>query len=77
MYIFSLPFQDENDEKSVKELKNEFEVMASLGRHPNLLWLLGMCYRTQENDTSKLFLQYMGIIYAYHNIGVTCIPHVI
>ncbi|XP_072027707.1 fibroblast growth factor receptor 4-like isoform X2 [Amphiura filiformis] len=45
--------RDEDDNDSVDELKTEFEVMANLGRHPNILWLMGMCNRTQEPNNEE------------------------
>ncbi|XP_022109923.1 uncharacterized protein LOC110989674 isoform X2 [Acanthaster planci] len=48
--------RDENDEDSLNELKNEFEVLACVGRHPNVVWLQGMCTRVLEESTQTCLI---------------------
>ncbi|XP_033636745.1 uncharacterized protein LOC117297706 [Asterias rubens] len=43
--------RDEKDTDSLNELQNEFEVMACMGRHPNIVWLQGTCSRVLEETT--------------------------
>ncbi|XP_071484482.1 fibroblast growth factor receptor 3-like [Diadema antillarum] len=40
--------KDEKDHESLTELRNEFQVMANLGKHPNIMTLLGQCNRVLE-----------------------------
>ncbi|XP_041475093.1 macrophage colony-stimulating factor 1 receptor 1-like isoform X3 [Lytechinus variegatus] len=53
--------RDENDQESITEMRNEFQVLANLGKHPNILLLLGQCNRVLEQSVQTcLVMEYVA-----------------
>ncbi|XP_030852242.1 fibroblast growth factor receptor 3 isoform X1 [Strongylocentrotus purpuratus] len=53
--------RDENDQESITEMRNEFQVLANLGKHPNILMLLGQCNRVFEQSVQTcLVMEYVA-----------------
>nr|XP_054764454.1 fibroblast growth factor receptor 3-like [Lytechinus pictus] len=53
--------RDENDQESITEMRNEFQVLANLGKHPNILMLLGQCNRVLEQSVQTcLVMEYVA-----------------
>lgn len=53
--------RDPRDKASLDELKTEFEVLGNVGRHPNIIFLMGICFKLIEEQRQLcLVLQYVS-----------------
>lgn len=51
-----LSFSDPHDKQSIEELRTEFEVLGNVGRHPNIIFLMGICYKLIDEQSKCFFL---------------------
>ncbi|XP_071842553.1 uncharacterized protein [Apostichopus japonicus] len=53
--------KDPRDKLSMEELRTEFEVLGNVGRHPNIIFLMGICFKLiDEQRQMCLVLQYVS-----------------